>query len=91
MRLRAKIRRATGNTRHFRGHIEGSEVVKDGQLPIPAWVEIEPRDGAFYLFYFDSSGECLTDTWHESLARAKDQAHFEFEIEEGDWEEVSGT
>ena len=90
MRLRAKVRRATGNTRHFRGHIEGVDVVKDAQLPTPAYVEIEPSgDGAFYLFYFNANGEGLTDTWHESVARAKDQAHFEFEIEESDWEEVT--
>jgi hypothetical protein len=88
MRLRAKVRRATGRTHHYRGHIANGEAVKDAQLPIPAWVEIEPEDGAFYLFYFNASGECMTDTWHESLARAKGQARFEFEIEEEDWEEV---
>jgi hypothetical protein len=53
-----------------------------------AWVEIEERDGAFYLFYFDSNGNRLTDTWHETVERAKAQARFEFEIEEHDWNDV---
>jgi hypothetical protein len=89
MRLRANVRRATGKTHHYRGHIDGNNIVKGEQFPIPAWVEIEPCDGAYYLFYFNASGECVTDTWHESLAKAKKQAHFEFEIEEEDWEEVN--
>jgi hypothetical protein len=54
-----------------------------------AWVEIEPADGAHYLLYFNTSGECLADTWHESAEQAKAQARFEFEIEESDWKEVS--
>jgi hypothetical protein len=33
----------------------------------------------------------MTDTFHESLAGAKEQARFEFEIEDGDWEEASGA
>ena len=40
-------------------------------LPHPASVEIEEGDGGFYLFRLDSSGECISDTWHESLKRAK--------------------
>ena len=83
MRLRARARRVTGNTHHYR-----VGVGRDA-LPSPAYVEIEPSgEGAFYLLYFNSSGECLTDTWHETIARAKEQARFELEIAEADWEEV---
>jgi hypothetical protein len=53
-----------------------------------AWVEIEAADGACYLFYFDANGNCLTDTWHETVERAKAQAQFEFETDEGDWKDV---
>jgi hypothetical protein len=84
MRLRAEVRRVTGNTRH---HVPGRGA---GDLcPTIAWVEIEPGDGAYYLFYFTAAGECLTDTWHESLDAAKRQARFEFEIEDADWTDVA--
>ena len=90
MRLRARVRRATRKTRHYYGHIDRDHVVKDTELPTPAYVEIEPSgDGAFYLFYFDAKGVCMTDTWHESVERAKAQAEFEFEITEQDWEDVA--
>ncbi len=53
-----------------------------------AGVEIEARDGNIYLFYFGANGTCLTDTWHQTVERAKSQAQFEFEIEEHDWNDV---
>jgi hypothetical protein len=81
MRLKANVRRATGATRHV---VDGRNVTSN-----IAWVEIEPADGAFYLLYFSTAGECLTDTWHESIEQAKHQALFEFEIEEADWKEVT--
>ena len=76
--------RATGNTRHL-VHGRDSEDLSSNI----AWVEIEPSDGAFYLFYFSAKGECLADTWHESLDHAKQQADFEFEIDQADWKEVT--
>ncbi len=83
MRLRARIRRATGRTEHVvYGHASG------GVAPQIAWVEIEPADGAFFLFYFDSNGTCLADTWHQTVEQAKAQAQFEFEIEEHDWSDA---
>jgi hypothetical protein len=88
MRLRADVRQVTGATRHYRAHIEGDVVVKNEELPSPAWVEIEPGDGAFYLLYMTPDGDCLTDSWHQTLLDAKEQARFEFGIEEGDWEAV---
>jgi len=80
MRLRARVRTITGNTRH---HMNGAEI------PPPAFVEIEPEDDAFYLLYYGETGEALADTWHETLEKAKSQAKHEFEIEDADWEDVS--
>ena len=67
MRLRARVQRATGVPRHHRAHIEEGEVRKDEELPIPASVEIQPADGAFFLLYLAENGQCLTDTWHQTL------------------------
>jgi len=84
MRLRASVRRATGFTRHIIHGRESEDLASN-----IAWVEAEPANGAVYLFYFSVHGECLTDTWHESLDGAKHQARLEFAIEEADWEEVT--
>ncbi len=81
MRLSASVRRATGRTRHVLHGVASVDVT-----PQVAWVEIEARDGAFYLYYFDSNGDGLADTWHETVEQAKEQARFEFEIEERDWQ-----
>jgi len=86
MRLRANIRRMTGATRHIIHGRESEDIAS--QI---AWVEIEPADadGNFFLFYFTAAGTFLTDTWHQSLEDAKEQARFEFEIEDADWQEVT--
>jgi hypothetical protein len=83
MRLRASVRRATGNTRHV---IHGAESVDVASRIV--WVEIEPADGMYNLFYFDANGDCVADTCHETVKQAKEQAQFEFEIEESDWTAV---
>jgi hypothetical protein len=37
----------------------------------------EEPDG-YYLFYLDGSGKVVTDTWHDSVGAALDQAAFEY-------------
>ena len=84
--MRASVRRATGNTRHVIHAGESIDLASE-----IAWVEIEPADGAYFLFYFNANGECLADTWHDSVESAKAQAGFEFEIEETDWNDVRAS
>jgi hypothetical protein len=88
MRLRARVQRVTGVTRHHRAHIELGEVRKDEELPAPAAVEIRPEDGAYFLLYLNKHGDCLSDTWHQTLEQAKAQAQREFGIVEDDWEDA---
>lgn len=38
-------------------------------------------DEGFYLIYYDSNGNELTDTYHNTITDAEKQAEFEFEIE----------
>ena len=35
-------------------------------------------DSGYYLFYYDSSGVTVSDTYHDTLDGAFDQANFEF-------------
>jgi hypothetical protein len=61
--------RHTGATRHLVG---GAEQGAAAALAVC-------RDGdSFYLFYCDADWEPVTDTWHESLGDALDQAEVEY-------------
>ena len=88
MKLKAKVLKVLGNTRHAQGHIDGDHVVDDGALPTPAWVQIEPDGDAYLLLYLDANGDSITDTWHQTLDDAKGQAEFEFGTTEKDWKTV---
>jgi hypothetical protein len=91
MKLEAKVRRVTGKTVHRFGTIANGRVVPLQQMPVPASVQIaqlQSPERGYYLLYFDSAGGYLTDTWHATLEDAKEQAKFEFEIEESDWVEL---
>jgi hypothetical protein len=45
----------------------------------------ERPDAGYYLLYLDSEGMEMTDTWHESVAAAIEQAKFEFGLMPDDW------
>jgi hypothetical protein len=54
----------------------------------PVAVRIVMEDDGFYLLRLDPEGQCLADTWHQSLEEAKAQARFEYEIDDADWSPV---
>ncbi|MDD9950828.1 MAG: hypothetical protein OXT67_04610 [Zetaproteobacteria bacterium] len=68
----------TGKTQHFIG---------DKSMPQPAELVIAqyPDDSGYYLFYLDNAGEEMSDTFHDSLQSAIEQAKWEFEVKEEDW------
>ena len=87
--LRAEVKISKGNTKHSIGTIQNGRPVATEILPIPLYVCItEEEGGGFFLLHFNEAGLSFADTWHESLAAAKGQAQFEFEIGEGDWHKV---
>jgi hypothetical protein len=55
------------------------------QIGHPVSVLVVEVDKGFYLFRNDEHGVCLADTWHVTLEEAKEQADFEYGIEEADW------
>ena len=69
----------TGKTRHFHG---------EKLLPVPAFLQVVQyaEDPGFYLLYLDQNGQELTDTYHETLAGAFEQARWEFSVESTEWE-----
>jgi hypothetical protein len=71
-------REQTGKTKHYMG---------DEQLPPAAKLQIVqyPGDEGFYLFYLDSDGEVMTDTYHDTLESALKQANFEYAVKQNEW------
>jgi hypothetical protein len=71
-------------------HLLGVQVAGGAKalpLPHPKTVElVVEEDGAIFLLRLDDEGQCISDTWHETVEAAKVQAKHEYEIEENDWE-----
>jgi hypothetical protein len=73
--------RPTGNTTHYLGN-ERMQAPK--QLRIMRY-----SDGAeYYLLYLDDNGTELTDTCHESLEAALEQADWEFNVKANEWSDI---
>ena len=52
---------------------------------------IESEDGGgFLLIYVSRDGSVRGDTWHESVANAREQAHFWFDVPTDAWRVVNG-
>ena len=81
----------TGATRHSFGSVVEDEVVPGPPLSPFAALAIVTYDNnnGYYLFYLDPDWEEVTDTWHESVERAKHQAEFEYEGITSKWVSVS--
>jgi hypothetical protein len=74
--------RATGNTRHLDGALPvGGELVGGKLIPPAKALAIAqyPGEENVYLFGLDERGEIQSDTWHETVEDALDQADFEYE------------
>jgi hypothetical protein len=71
----------TGKTVHYFGNNE---------LPLPFSLEIAQYedDNGYYLLYLDKNGEVQTDTYHDSIHAAMEQAEWEFDISEEEWEDA---
>lgn len=79
----------TGKTRHTSGTIsENGELIRGPELPAPHALMIAQLspDPGFYLLYLDESGEEITDTYHDTLENALDQATWEFNVEPDEWD-----
>jgi hypothetical protein len=72
--------RATGNTLHT---VRGAAFGPAAGLAICRY----PGEDGFYLFYCDSAWEPVTDTWHETLDDAEQQAEFEYESTQRTWQQ----
>jgi len=53
-----------------------------------SFLVIEQKPDGVFLFRLDAGGECVGDTWHETVADAKDQALYEFRDRVQPWAEI---
>ena len=88
MRWRAKVVEATGASRHFAATVVDGQPVATFELPTPDFVEISAEGSGYFLFRLDSSGQCIADTWHQTLDEAKQAALEEYRIQLGDWHAI---
>ena len=70
--------KSTGKTRHYSG---------SRMLATPAFLRIAqiPPDAGYYLLYYDRSGKEMTDTYHDTIEAAQEQAAMEFQTVVTDW------
>lgn len=72
----------TGNTKHT---ISGKEM----QIPVELRIVSCTGTDGFYLFYCDDSGKEMTDTFHDTVELAMEQANFEFNVVPSEWSSIS--
>ena len=76
--LNSNRHKRTGSTEHIVG---GTLITEFFALAICQY----KKDDGFYLFYCNSSWEAVTDTYHDTIQDAKEQAEFEYSGTENDW------
>jgi hypothetical protein len=69
----------TGFTRHT---LNGLPLQPPSELRIVQY----RGDPGYYLLYCDSAGKELTDTYHDTIKSALEQAQAEFGVEPGEWQ-----
>ena len=81
--VRLKEKKSTGFTKH----IVDESLINDNikELKIINY----PEDSGYYLFYCDDKGFQITDTYHDSITAALEQAELEFKVKPDEWEDNS--
>ena len=88
MNTKIILRTKSGSLLHETGKTEHRYGI--GKLPCPTHLKIlqYAGDNGFYLLYFDKEDQEMTDTYHDSMAKAIKQANWEFGLTIDDWESM---
>jgi hypothetical protein len=82
------IQRVRLSSHHHASRTKHTKHDATGVAPFPPFVELEiaryPREQGCYLFHICADGQA-TDTWHESIDDAIDQAEWEFGVKAEEW------
>ena len=68
----------TGKTKHY---VDNDEIDNPVELRIVQYKD----DNGYYLLYIGFDGEELADTYHDTVEQAKDQANWEFNVNQNEW------
>ena len=85
MKLRAKVTTVIGKSTNYLGTIVEGVPVPIEQLPDPTWLEISQEGHDFFLLYLNADGECIADTWHQTLESAQKEGMLAFGIKPNEW------
>ncbi|MFC1783582.1 hypothetical protein ACFL02_08355 [Planctomycetota bacterium] len=58
------------------------------EFPRPDYIEIVDQKNSFFAIRYTDDGDFCGDSWHQNLQQAKQQAKFEFELTEDEWETI---
>jgi hypothetical protein len=83
IRQRAIVCRVTGETSHLVAS-RIPEALEVSRLPDPFVVELSEQESGVYLLRLDRNESCISDTWHESIEAAREQAKLEYGVQAGD-------
>ena len=72
----------TGKTKHLS---YGKEVGRPHSLEIAKYED----DKGVYLFHIDEQGKELTDTYHDDIHDAMQQAKWEYGVKKSEWYDIS--
>ncbi len=77
----AEHHKPTGNVR---------AIIRGKTAPVPVELRIAQMedDPGVYLLHYNNKGEEITDTYHDSVELAMEQAEFEFGVGAQDWRQV---
>lgn len=74
-----EMRLATGSTKHYKGSV---------LLSAPHELRIGRYENSqgFYLIHYDQDGDEMTDTYHDTVQEALNQAEYEFHVTPNEWD-----
>jgi hypothetical protein len=90
MTARVVSRQLARRVKHYRGlppELTGGAEERE-QMAQASLLVVEERSDGVFLLRFTKTGECVGDTWHQTIDDAKAQAAFEFDGLLYPWEAV---
>lgn len=83
--MRAEINPKNSKTVHAIGLILDGRAQKSALITGESRVEIVKEESGIFLYRLNDKGEIVADTWHLTVEEAKEQATFEYGVEDDDW------
>lgn len=80
--MRADINPKKVKTVHAIGFIQDGRAQKSALIGGESRLEIVKEEAGIFLYRLNDKGEIIADTWHLTIEEAKEQAAFEYSVED---------